>query len=89
MRSGRSATRFTEDITANDTFPQIGRDFDSEFVVTGPGGRTTAMQIGGPFLTDGADMTIMFDVDVDGEPSHVRRRPRSGRHRAAPIRAMR
>ena len=59
--------RFTEDVTVSGTFATIGFDWGGEFAVTGPSGRTRTMRIDGQFLTDGADMTIAFDVA--GQPA--------------------
>lgn len=57
--------RFTEDVTVNGTVTWFigppGGNYGGEFEVTGPAGQTTVMQIGGPFLTDGEQMTISFD----------------------------
>ena len=50
--------RFTEDVTLDGTWFQIGEGWDGEFTVTGPGGTATTMHVGGPFLTDGEHMTI-------------------------------
>jgi hypothetical protein len=58
---------FTEDVAVSGTFSAIGRDFDGEFSVTGPGARTQTMRIAGPFLTDRADMTITSDIG--GQPA--------------------
>jgi hypothetical protein len=54
--------RFTDDVAVNGTFTQMRSDYEGEFTTTGPGGQTTTMRISWPFLTDGADMTITFDV---------------------------
>ena len=55
--------RFTKDVTVNGTWTDPGtRTFDGEFTVTGPGATTTAMHVGGPFLADGKDITVTFDV---------------------------
>lgn len=54
--------RFTKDLTVNGTWTELERNFDGEFTVNGPGPKTTAMRIGGPFLADGEDITIAFDV---------------------------
>jgi pimeloyl-ACP methyl ester carboxylesterase len=61
FRRTLDGARFTEDLAVSGPFTQTGPDYDGEFTVTGPGRRTTTMRISGPFLTDGAEMTITFD----------------------------
>ncbi len=57
------AARFTKDVSVSGTWTDPGtRSFDGEFSVSGPGGTTTAMRISGPFLVDGEDITVTFDV---------------------------
>ena len=55
--------RFTQDVTVDGTWTPTGDDWDGEFAVTGPGGKTTTMRITGQFLIDGADLTVSLDVD--------------------------
>jgi predicted enzyme related to lactoylglutathione lyase len=54
--------RFTRDVAVSGAATDVDRLFDGEFTVNGPGGEARTMQIGGDFLTDGADITITFDV---------------------------
>jgi hypothetical protein len=56
--------RFSEDVAVSGSLSgtALGQDFDGTFSVVGPGPRTQTMRITGPFLTDGADMTITLDV---------------------------
>jgi pimeloyl-ACP methyl ester carboxylesterase len=56
------AARFTEDVAVSGPLTGVGPDFSGDFTVEGPGDRTTTMRIAGPFLTDGADMTISFEI---------------------------
>jgi hypothetical protein len=56
------AARFTNDVTVDGTWTDPGtRLFDGEFSVSGAGG-TREMRISGPFLADGEDITVIFDV---------------------------
>jgi hypothetical protein len=62
--------RFTEDVTLNGTWFQIGEGWEGEFEVTGPDGATSTMHVGGPFLTEGEQMTITTDSGTFTVPAY-------------------
>ncbi len=58
---------FTRDVAVSGAVTGFDNVLDGDITVDGPGRRTTAMHLSGPFLQTGADLTVTFDVD--GRPA--------------------